>query len=117
MCVVSEGVSKYLGALEAPGPPFNMPGMSVLLWLLQPHFCLEGTDIPLPLIPSHAHLLLGMVLLSHETLAALSCCFVAQFCKSGLMESVPSTTEEETSAPLSLYDLLLACPTGGLPGS
>lgn len=72
----------------------------------QPHLCLEETDVPLPSVPSHAHLLLAVVLLSHEILAAVSNCFVAHFCKSRLMESVPSTTDEETSASLILYRLL-----------
>lgn len=108
MCVVSGGVSRYLAvvtALEAPGPLFNLLSMSVFLWLLWPHLCQEGTDVPLPLVPSHADLLLAVVLLSCEILAAVSSCFVGHFCKSRLMESVPSTTDEEASAPLTLYHL------------
>lgn len=108
MCVVSGGVSRYLAvvtALEAPGPLFNLPSMSVLLWLLRPHLCLEGAGVPLPLVPSHADLLPAVVLLSHEIPAAVSSCFVAHLCKSRLMESVSSTTDEETSAPLTLYHL------------
>lgn len=79
----------------------------VLLWLLQPHLC------PLPLVPSHADLLLAVVLLSHETLAALSSCFVAHFCKSRLVDSIPSTTDEETSAPLILHHLFSLSPCQG----
>lgn len=70
MSVVSEGVSRYLvavTALEAPGPLFNLPSVSVLLWLLQPPLCLEGTEFPLPLVPGHADLLLAVVLLSRRT--------------------------------------------------
>lgn len=119
MCVVSGGVSRYLAvvtALEAPGPLFNLPSGSVFLWLLQPPLCLEGTDVPLPVVPSHADLLLAVVLLSHEILAAVSSCFVAHFCKSRLMGSVPSTTDEETSAPLTLCHLLFGLSLEGCQG-
>lgn len=101
-------------ALEAPGPLFNLPSVSVLLWLLQPPLCLEGTEFPLPLVPGHADLLLAVVLLSRRTQhSALSSCFVAHLCKPRLMESVPSSTDEETSAPLILHHLLFGLPHRG----
>lgn len=107
VCVVSGDVSRYLAvvtALEAPGPLFNLPSVALVT---------PATLVPSAPGSSHADLLLAVVLLSHETLAALSSCFVAHFCKSRLVDSIPSTTDEETSAPLILHHLFSLSPCQG----
>lgn len=82
----------------------------VLLWLLQPHLCPEGTHIPLPLVPSHADLLLAVVLLSHETLAALSSCFVLTFPNQGswILSHPPQMKKQ---VHLLFCIIFSACPT------
>lgn len=94
-------------ALKAPGALFNLPGVSVLLWLLCHPCAWKGQASLCPWFQVMLLCCLWWCSFPVST-SSLSSCFVAHSCKPRLMESVPSTADEETSAPLVLYHLLFS---------